>query len=291
VPSDVTNVDNQIKAMVGEFEKSKEHGVLSGMSGGHHLGASGYFGPFRTVSDVTKHLADATQVAQRMGAQASQYAQSQPEVEAQTRELGRRLASADEGFVPGGGGAAARRGRPSIGGGQDGGGRGEGWTYGAGGWTYRTPGTSPTGISGGALPDISPGGQGPTFAGANLTGDQRSGRNLSRPVESQPIGPRSTDPTYGAGENQALDPTAHAGHNDAAIDRYRRIREEHTKTVAHIQRHPLPLHYTAPSPDQHSQRVRHAREATARRVRDQQAQSERQSGNESSFHDYGHVGI
>lgn len=63
VPSDVTNVDNQIKAMVGELEKSKEHGVLSGMSGGHHLGASDYFGPFRTVSDVTKHLADATQVA------------------------------------------------------------------------------------------------------------------------------------------------------------------------------------------------------------------------------------
>lgn len=181
-----------------------------------------------------------------------------------------QVASADD-FVPGGRSRASsiRYNMQS----REAGGRGPGWSYGSGGWTYRTPGST-GGIQSGALADISPASPEDVMRrGLNLTGNQGAGRNLSRPVESEPIGPVSTDPTAHAGHNWATDPTAHAGHNLAALDYYRRLRAEHDATVRHIQRNPLKLHYTAPSPDEHSQRARHASEATARRQRDQRTQN------------------
>jgi hypothetical protein len=76
--TDITNVNNQIKAMVGEFEKSRQSGMIRGHPGPRQwTGAAAYFGPVRQSGDLLKHMQAANQVAQAHAATASQYVQTQ----------------------------------------------------------------------------------------------------------------------------------------------------------------------------------------------------------------------
>jgi uncharacterized membrane protein YgcG len=67
--TDVGNVPNQVKAMIGEFEKIKTEGSIAG--GSRETGWKGaqhYFGPFRRPQEVLKHMGEAERIAQSAGA-------------------------------------------------------------------------------------------------------------------------------------------------------------------------------------------------------------------------------
>jgi hypothetical protein len=67
--TDITNVDHQVTAMIGEFEKIKRDKSMAPHFGGNRWGgAADYFGPFQHPHQVLKHMDEAQRIAQKAGA-------------------------------------------------------------------------------------------------------------------------------------------------------------------------------------------------------------------------------